>query len=72
MYVVVGHLLSFCSAVELFIKHKPSWVNLAKDDGYTPLHLAALNNHLEVLTTMLDSVGSEKNCAVFFGGKWKS
>lgn len=42
----------------MFIRHKPSCVNLQKDDGYTPLHLAALNNHLEVLTTILDSVRS--------------
>ncbi len=42
--------------MELFIKHSPLCISLRKDDGYTPLHLAALNNHLEVLTTMLDSV----------------
>lgn len=45
-----------CSAIEMFIKHNPVCVNLQKDDGYTPLHLAALNNHLDVLTTILDSV----------------
>jgi ankyrin repeat protein len=31
-------------------------INLKKDDGYTPLHLAALNDHLDVVTMLVDDV----------------
>jgi len=31
-------------------------INEPKDDGFTALHLAALNNHLEVVEVLLKSV----------------
>ncbi len=31
-------------------------VDLKKDDGYTPLHLAALNDHLDVVTAFAEVV----------------
>ena len=31
-------------------------MNIKKDDGYTPLHLAALNDHLDVVTALADLV----------------
>ncbi len=31
-------------------------INLLKDDGYTPLHLAALNDHLDVVTAFAEVV----------------
>ncbi len=37
----------------LFVAH----INLLKDDGYTPLHLAALNDHLDVVTAFAEVVG---------------
>lgn len=34
----------------------PGYINLRKDDGYAPLHLAAINDHLDVLTALIDNV----------------
>lgn len=44
------------SAVDHFIRRYPSNVDIRKDDGYTPLHLAALNNHLDVVTSFAEHV----------------
>ena len=44
-----------CSAIEHFVKKK-NIVNIKKDDGYMPLHLAALNGHLDVVTTLAEMV----------------
>ena len=45
-----------CRALEQFIRKDPDLVNFRKDDGYTPLHLAALNDHLDVVTMLIDHV----------------
>ena len=34
----------------------PDLINIMKDDGFTPLHLAATNDHLDVLTAIVDHV----------------
>ncbi len=31
-------------------------VNMQKDDGFTPLHLASVNDHLDVITALVDNV----------------
>ena len=31
-------------------------MNIKKDDGYIPLHLAALNDHLDVVTALAEMV----------------
>ena len=31
-------------------------MNIKKDDGYMPLHLAALNDHLDVVTALAEMV----------------
>lgn len=31
-------------------------MDIRKDDGYTPLHLAALNDHLDVVTSFAEHV----------------
>lgn len=47
----------FCSrAVEQFINKFPQHICIKKDDGYTPLHLAALNDHLDVVTALVEQV----------------
>lgn len=46
--------IGFLPALEQFMKKIPTCVNMPKDDGYTPLHLTALNDHLDSLTTILD------------------
>ena len=45
-----------CSAIEHFVKKKEDIVNIKKDDGYMPLHLAALNDHLDVVTALTEMV----------------
>ena len=36
----------------------PDYINIKKDDGFTPLHLAAVNDHLDVATALVDNVCS--------------
>ena len=48
--------------MERFIQKFPQHVNIKKDDGYTPLHLSALNDHLDVLTALLESVSTSLYC----------
>ena len=36
-------------------------MNIKKDDGYTPLHLASLNDHLDVVTALADLVSLRAN-----------
>ncbi len=45
-----------CRAVEHFNRRFVEHINLLKDDGYTPLHLAALNDHLDVVTAFAEVV----------------
>ena len=33
-------------------------MNIKKDDGYTPLHLASLNDHLDVVTALAELVST--------------
>lgn len=54
-------LLSFsflCSAMRVLLSKLPRpWiVDEKKDDGYTALHLAALNNHVEVAELLVHQV----------------
>ena len=48
-----------CSAVDHFLRRYPSKVDIRKDDGYTPLHLAALNDHLDVVTSFAEQVNTD-------------
>jgi len=47
-----------CSAVRILLSKLPRpWlVDEKKDDGYTALHLAALNNHIEVAELLVHQV----------------
>ena len=47
-------------AVQVLLENLPRWwvVDEKKDDGYTPLHLAALNNHHEVATLLISKGGA--------------
>jgi len=51
-------LLVVCSAVRILLSKLPRpWlVDEKKDDGYTALHLAALNNHIEVAELLVHQV----------------
>ena len=50
-----------CSAVRILLSKLPRpWlVDEKKDDGYTALHLAALNNHIEVAELLVHQVRQE-------------
>ena len=55
------HCLFFCfifSAMKILLTKLPrAWiVNEKKDDGYSALHLAALNNHVEVAELLVKQV----------------
>ena len=43
------------SAIEQFARAKCD-MNLKKDDGYAAIHLAALNDHLDVVTALAELV----------------
>ena len=55
MKLIVHVILSY-SALEHFVKKKEDIINIKKDDGYMPLHLAALNDHLDVVTALAEMV----------------
>lgn len=42
--------------MEQFLRQNPNYANLKKDDGYTALHLASLNDHLDIVTTLAENV----------------
>ena len=49
-------------AVDAMIKADPRVVNSAKEDGFTPLHLASLNGSVEVVRVLMGARGC--NCKV--------
>jgi E3 ubiquitin-protein ligase mind-bomb len=48
--------IGFVKGCKLIIKKYPNLLNLCKDDGFSPLHLASLNNHCDVAKFLLDQV----------------
>ena len=52
-----GFFFSTFSVMEKLVARAPHLINKGKDDGFTPLHLAAFNNHVGVATVLLQQVG---------------
>lgn len=51
----------------LLSKVPRQWViDEKKDDGYTALHLAALNNHVEVAELLVHGTGSDVSSSLIF------
>jgi len=44
------------SIMEKFVEDYPNLINVAKDDGFTALHLAAINDNLDVVKLLAASV----------------
>ena len=44
------------SAVQKIIDKYPGLIDIPKEDGFTALHLAAFNNHIEIARCLLLSV----------------
>jgi len=42
--------------MEKFVEDYPNLINVPKDDGFTALHLAAINDNLDVVTLLAASV----------------
>ena len=42
--------------MEKFVEDYPNLINIPKDDGFTALHLAAINDNLDVVTLLAASV----------------
>lgn len=55
MVYIPLHYVS-CRAIDHFIRRFPTELNILKDDGFTPLHLAAFNNHIDVVTSLAEHV----------------
>lgn len=55
--------LMTCSAIEQFAR-KGQDLNLQKEDGFAAIHLASLNDHLDVTTALADTVSSSQTSAL--------
>ena len=54
-------ILSFiCSAVERIFATTGNSLNVINNDGFTTLHIAAINNHLEIAKILLQKVIESK------------
>ena len=42
--------------MEKFVKDHPQLINIPKDDGFAALHLAAINDHLDIVVELASSV----------------
>ena len=44
------------SAIERILKAAPHMVNIQKNDGLSAIHLAVINNHAEIVLTLIKQV----------------
>ncbi|KAH9372335.1 hypothetical protein HPB48_015985 [Haemaphysalis longicornis] len=51
--IIFSFILSHSSVVEKILLRRPDVVNIPKEDGFTALHLAAVNGHYKIAQTLL-------------------
>ncbi len=61
LHIVLCLLMYDNRAMELFTRKFPQHINLKKEDGFTPLHLCAFNDHLDTITSLLELVGANNS-----------
>ena len=44
------------SAADRIVRRASQLVNVPKDDGFTPLHIAALNGYVKTATVLIETV----------------
>jgi len=55
-YVYVFCFLCVIRVMEKFVKDYPQLINVPKDDGFTALHLAAINDNLDIVVLLASTV----------------
>ena len=60
IFIGLTVLLFFFSAVERLIEKEPNLVNAKKSDGYTALHIAAINDHADTANILILKVSRIK------------
>ena len=62
LYLLINHSLLFCvllnRAVKKLLEKAGDILNVAKSDGFTTLHIAAINDHREIAKILLKQVNS--------------
>ena len=54
---LLNNVLSpLCSGLEGILRFHPELINQPKDDGYTPLHIAAVNNFADLVSLIASHV----------------
>ena len=56
IHALFSHFISPCSGLEECLRFYPEQVNVPKEDGYTPLHIAAANNDCDLVSLIASSV----------------
>lgn len=57
-FAVITNAILYCRAVEIILKKKPQMANDKMSDGIAALHLAAVNNCIEIANILIKSVST--------------
>ena len=56
VFLIYRFCVGVQSAAERIARRAPQFVNVPKDDGFTALHIAAVNGHVKTATVLIDTV----------------
>ena len=56
VYLQKNLVLCLCRGVEELLKWCPQLINASKDDGFTPLHIAAIGGYADVVALLASHV----------------